>query len=138
MDWINDEILIGNRPDAHDLHLLEKHGVQSILSLDGSMVHKNAVELGVKDLVGIKIIDGPGNDRRHLELALWHLGRLLESHPPVLVHCHAGRSRSVAVVAAYLAQAGGNSMEEALDAVRSKRESAVAEALIEAYERILG
>ncbi|MDF1660326.1 MAG: dual specificity protein phosphatase [Planctomycetota bacterium] len=137
MDWINDEIFIGNRPDAHDLNLLEEYGIQGILSLDGSMVRKKAVEFGVKDLIGIKLIDGPGNDRRHLELAIMHLGRLLENGAPVLVHCRAGRSRSVAVVAAYLAQSGGISFEEALDKVRDSRDSSVAQALIEAFERIL-
>lgn len=137
MDWITDDILIGNRPDARDLELIEKHGIEAILSLDGSMVKKKAAQFGVKNMVGIKLIDGPGNDRRHLELAIWHLGQLLQSHSPVLVHCRAGRSRSVAVVAAYLAQSQGRPFEDALDEVRGKRDSSVAEALIEAYERIL-
>lgn len=137
MDSINVHIFIGNRPDAHSLECLEENGIRSILSLDGSMVKKKAAQFGVEALIGIKLIDGPGNDPRHLRLALRYLGQLLEEAPPVLVHCRAGRSRSVAVVAAYLASTEGLDFEESLDLVRKRRESAVAEALIEAYEKIL-
>jgi protein-tyrosine phosphatase len=45
----------------------------------------------------------------------------LESDNTVLVHCHAGRSRSVAVCTATLAVTGGLTYEEAFNRVREAR-----------------
>lgn len=61
--------------------------------------------------------------------------QLVAQHGRVVVHCRAGRSRSIAVVAAYLKKARGLEAVEALAAVRALRESAVAPELIELVER---
>jgi hypothetical protein len=48
-----------------------------------------------------------------------------EEQEPILIHCMAGRHRSVAVVAAYLIDRLGLSAKEALDYIRTKRGCAV-------------
>jgi protein tyrosine phosphatase (PTP) superfamily phosphohydrolase (DUF442 family) len=136
MDWITDEILIGNRIVAHDREKIAAFGLRSILSLDGSMMKKPATLFGVESLIAIKLIDGEGNDPRHLELSIQYLERLLDQHSPVLVHCHAGRSRSAAVVAATLAKAQGLKFWVGLRQVEAKREVNVAVALGDDFERI--
>ena len=73
-----------------------------MLSLDGSLVPADAEGLGVAAVVAVELIDGAGNEPGALGQAVAALEGLLRDHPPVLVHCHAGRSRSVVVVAGLL------------------------------------
>ena len=62
-----------------------------------------------------------------------YLSELVNATPPVLVQCHAGRSRSAVVVAGYLVTARGIDPEEALNFVALKRQIAVTPGL----ERLL-
>ena len=101
MNWIDDFVAIGNHPDARDANLPRVAGFRSVLSLDGSTVEANVSALGHDDVVSIQVIDGPGNDVAVFRSAVDALVELVESAPPVLVHCHAGRNRSEAVVAGY-------------------------------------
>ena len=74
--------------------------------------------------------------RKHLTRCLGFISRALQSAKPapetgdagaptkavkVLVHCHAGESRSVAVVAAHLMKTEDLSLEEALESIRKVR-----------------
>jgi protein-tyrosine phosphatase len=60
----------------------------------------------------------------------------MQRHGRVVVHCRAGRSRSIAVVAAYLTRLFGIGADEALDLITSKRPSAVAPELIRLVEQV--
>jgi protein-tyrosine phosphatase len=99
VDWITQTIAIGNYLDAQDAELLRTCRIRSVLSLDGTVERSGATELGVEEIVSLNLIDGAGNDLRVVELAVESLVRLASSLPPVLVQCHAGRSRSPLVVA---------------------------------------
>ena len=68
------------------------------------------------------LIDGLGNDMRTFTRAVDTLIQFVESHPPVLVHCHAGRSRSPIVVAGYLIVKEKMEPEDALAFIGTKRE----------------
>jgi protein tyrosine phosphatase (PTP) superfamily phosphohydrolase (DUF442 family) len=125
VDWITDEIAIGNYLEAQDAELLRHHGFQSVLSLDGSLTSGDAGRLGVAVVVAFRLVDGAGNDPRVLKMAIEALGDLVRSDAPVLVHCHAGRSRSVVVVAGYLANTQGLDPEEGIARVTAKREANV-------------
>ena len=138
MDWINDSIAIGNFSEATDKRLLRDAGIRSILSLDGSLEEESAEELGVDDIAAIALIDGPGNDPRRFSRAVETLCELVEQLSPVLVHCHAGRSRSVAVVAGYLVSAEGLHPHQALSRIRTERQVFIApelEGLLTAMSR---
>ncbi len=63
-------------------------------------------------------------------LAVDELVRLAGSQRPVLVQCNAGRSRSAAVVAAYLMRVKAVGVEQALAHVASKRQINVTPALV--------
>jgi len=89
--------------------------------------------LGVQHIGIVSLDDGPGNDPRLFEHAIEILTTLADEAPPVLVHCHAGRSRSVVVVAGYLRRARGIDAESALAEVAAKRQIAVTAGL----ERLL-
>jgi hypothetical protein len=121
VDWITDEIALGDWRDANDADLLRRECVWSMLSLIGMFVGRSAESLGVQRVEFFPLQDGPGDDPARFARAVKLLARLVVEGPPVFVHCRAGRSRSAAVVAAYLMQSRGLSAEEAVALVASRR-----------------
>jgi hypothetical protein len=136
VDWITDQMAIGNHAEARDAGLLRQHGFRSVLSLDGSLAPSDAERLGVEAVVAFDLIDGDGNAPGALGLAVSALEGLLRAHAPVLVHCHAGRSRSVVVVAGLLARSLRIGPAAALARVAEKRVVCITPELEELlYER---
>ncbi len=125
MDWITDTIAIGNYLEAQDEQLLKGQSIASVLSLDGTLRGVDAGALGLREIEIVPLEDRPGNDSCLFRRAIDALARLTREAPPVLVQCHAGRSRSVIVVAGHLAHALGIDAEEAIAQVAAKREIAV-------------
>jgi predicted protein tyrosine phosphatase len=125
MDWINDKIAIGNFLEARDSELLAREGIRSVLSLDGSLRAISPADLGLERIEHVPLEDAPGNDFRMFKRAVDLVADLVSTHPPVLVHCHAGRSRSPVVVAGYLVVSEAMSPEDALALVAERREIAV-------------
>lgn len=136
MDWITQQVAIGNHLEAQDAELLAAHAFRSVLSLDGSLSSRRAAELGVTEIVAFKLIDGGGNDPRHYENAVDALVRLAGSNPPVLVHCHAGRSRSAVVVAGFLVISQAFSADQALAHISARREISLSEGLRPLLDRV--
>jgi protein-tyrosine phosphatase len=136
MDWITESIAIGNYLDAQDGELLRREAIGSVLGLTGALEGVEASVLGVKHIRLVPLADGPGNDLRTFRLALGVLGELLAQAPPVLVHCHAGRSRSVVLVAGHLMATRGLGADEALALIASKRETAVSPALLRLLDEL--
>lgn len=122
MDWITDQIAIGNYLDAQDVELLRREGIVSILSLDGSLAGRAPRDLGVQKIAVVKLQDGPGNDRDTFFRAVDALSQFVSRSPPVLVQCHAGRSRSAVIVAGHFIKTRGIQPDEALRLVAAKRE----------------
>jgi protein-tyrosine phosphatase len=137
MDWITDDVAIGNYLEAQDVDLLRVHGINSIVSLNRTLQEKDAARLGLKAIASVPLEDGPGNDPRLFRLAVDAVEGLTNRAKPVLVHCHAGRSRSVVVVAGYLMRTQGLDADAALAFVAAKREIAVSpmvEALLDSLD----
>lgn len=81
-------------------------GVRAILSL---MAESFAVNMGDRIYLRLPVPDGPGFEEWHMEQAVEFLRTVhspIGCDYPTLVHCVAGLSRSVAVVATYLHLAG--------------------------------
>jgi protein-tyrosine phosphatase len=131
MDWITPEIAIGTHLDAHDPEVRTRHAFRAVISLDGSMTEDRALALGYDDCVSHHLIDGRGNDPVLFKRIVEDLSSMASSCTPVLVHCQAGRSRSVAVVAGFLVRANGWSAEAAFDFIARRRETAVQDGLPE-------
>jgi protein-tyrosine phosphatase len=156
MDWITDKIAIGNYIDALDPEVLRQF--QSILSLipilqevregnEERLAILRAImeepeanqfdarieavqrELDRKRLEVFELIDGPGNDMSIFKMAVHTLAEMVQQAPPVLVHCHAGRSRSPVVVAGYLMLARGLGAHDALNLISTKRDIFVQDSL---------
>jgi protein-tyrosine phosphatase len=126
MDWITDEVAVGNYLEAQDAGLLRQEGIVSVLGLTRTLHGRNAAELGLKEIEVVPLEDGPGNEVRLFRSAVDALARLVRESAPVLVHCHAGRSRSAVVVAAHLMRSLEIEADEALALVSARRPVAVA------------
>lgn len=131
MDQITENIYIGNYRDASDMEMLKENDIKSILALNGESNGEKAQEAGIIDTLEIfDFIDGSGNDFRLYLDAVDTLKNLQEDFSNVLVHCHAGRSRSAVVVAGYLVQEKMYLPEDALDYIRKRRNIKVAKGLL--------
>jgi protein-tyrosine phosphatase len=131
LNWSTAEVAIGNYLEAQDAALLREHGFRSVVSLDGSLATQHAADLGLAEVATYRLLDGAGNDPRVFRYAVDDLRRLAHLYPSVLVQCHAGRSRSAVVVAAYLMHVHKLEPEQAIAAVAAKREINVTPALVE-------
>jgi atypical dual specificity phosphatase len=121
VDWITEQVAIGDYREAQDAEFLRLGGFGSVLGLIGTLSGKSPESLGVRRLEVVTLLDGPGNEPARFRRAVEALARLAAEAPPVLVHCRAGWSRSPAVVAAYLMRQRGLSAEQALAEVAAKR-----------------
>lgn len=125
MNWITDNIAIGNYLDAQDAVLHRAEGIRSVLCLDGKLrgIAPETMELAALAVFDFK--DGPGNDPGVFKRAVETVSRLSKSHPKLLVQCHAGRSRSVITVAAHLMRSHKWSASQAISFIGGKREIAI-------------
>lgn len=134
MDAITNKIWIGNHLDAKNRNAIVKTGIQSILCLDSSVSTNKAEDVGVTQLKVVDLIDGAGNPPEKFLRAVQLLKELVKDSPPVLVHCHAGQSRSAAVVCKYFMQEEGNALAEAMQRITSKRKVSIISGLQEALD----
>jgi len=125
VDWITDQIAIGNYLDAQDIELLCHSKIMSALSLDGTLYGRVPAECGLQRIECVMLEDAPGNDPRLYRRSIEHLAHLVNGAPPVLVQCHAGRSRSAVVVAGYLIKHCDMTADEALTLLAAKRQIAI-------------
>jgi protein-tyrosine phosphatase len=102
MNCIAPRVFIGNTLEANDQAALQRDMIEAILCLDGCQEGVPPSHLSVKEIVVVKLKDGPGNDPGHFLHAVQELKRLSEQYRRVLVHCRAGQSRSATVAARYL------------------------------------
>jgi atypical dual specificity phosphatase len=126
MDWITENIAIGDYREAQDKELLSSAGFASVLGLISTLADTPPAELGLKRVEIVTLLDGAGNDPALFRRAVDTLAQLVSQTPPVLVHCRAGWSRSPAVVAGYLMLTRGLSAAQALGEVSAKRSGSMA------------
>jgi hypothetical protein len=108
--WITENVAIGEYTDAVNKELLDKEGIDCVLSLRGSGVEDNSNE--EKDLLyglGVSFFRTPVIEIGFLEdvkimlkSAAYMLKLLSQKYKRILVHCTAGIDRAPFVVAYYL------------------------------------
>ena len=143
-------LYLGGDEAARDLSLLRAHGITAVvncaINLDINYVCDPYLPLEGEKLAGghgairyykTGLVDGPGNPH-HMALAGYYLldGAFRQQLPEkasypsrarghVLIHCRAGRSRSVAIAALYLHRQQPElfpSLQAAIDEIRERRE----------------
>jgi protein-tyrosine phosphatase len=115
MDWITENIAIGNYLDAEQ----PDDKVDAILCLKENCCNEDNSDY---DIVAIPLIDGSGNDPRAFNDAVDFIDDVVSSGKKILVHCHAGRSRSVCIVARYFMVKHNLTVHQALQKIQAKRE----------------
>ena len=134
MDQICEKVYIGNYLDALAPEKLAAAGIRSVLSLDGTLEGADYAEHDIVEIVAIKLIDGSGNRPEVFLRAVRELGRLAREFSPVLVHCHAGQSRSAIVTARFYMDFEELSLAEAMERISESRDIKVTAGLQEALD----
>jgi protein-tyrosine phosphatase len=136
MNAITDRIVVGDIRDAAAHDRLAAHEVSVVLTLthsDPERAYPDSVRV-----VAVPMVDGPQNEFETFERAVDELRAALDAGETVFVHCTAGASRSVSVVAAALAVRENLPLPDAFAAVADERPVAQPhEALIRQAERYL-
>ena len=116
MDWVTENIAVGNFLDADSA---TKDEVDAIVCLKPECCSEDNETI---DVFCLPLIDGAGNDKRYFNDAVDFIDDVVSSGERVLVHCHAGRSRSVCMVARYFMIKHGMTSNQALAKIEAKRE----------------
>ena len=126
MDWITKNIAIGNIKDARDAASV----VDAVLCLIDCCDEEN----DDIDILCVLLEDGKGNKKHEVELAVDFIDSIVSSGERILVHCQAGRSRSVCIVAAYLVLYNGIGVNDALSLIQSKREIYLSDGILQIFD----
>ncbi|KAG6867672.1 hypothetical protein C0993_012551 [Termitomyces sp. T159_Od127] len=120
MDEVTPGLWIGDLASALNVEELRAHGIYSILSAMRGRLKIQETFMRHQVLLD----DTEDTDiLQHLLPSIHFIEAELEKGRGVLVHCHAGVSRSASVVAAYLMYSKRLDMEAALDMIRKVRPS---------------
>jgi protein-tyrosine phosphatase len=120
VSWITSQVAVTNFVTAHGN--LRSHGISAVLCLDRSVAGGNATSRGLQTVEVVDLHDG-ANPAYLFAEAVNLLCRLNKQYEKVLVHCRAGKSRSIAVVAAWLARDQNIGWQAALKRVIAARQT---------------
>lgn len=112
MNEIRDGVYLGNIRDAMEY----EEDVEIVFSVTDYEPPQADIHIG--------LIDGRENKQTQMDEAIEKAVELLESSRTILVHCNAGASRSVTVLAAALAVHEGAYLEDTLYEIEQERTSA--------------
>lgn len=119
---IQEGIFLGSIGAAHNKDELINHKITHILSVANMVEALYPSEFKYKQ---IEVRDSADVDlEEHFDDCFAFIDEARQSGGAVLVHCFAGRSRSVTVVVAYLMKTYGMNFSQAFDLVRAKRPQA--------------
>lgn len=116
MDQIIEQIYVGSYNAATMLDYTNRESISSVLNCTPD-AHEGLKEFKVTQL---NINDGEEIPHSVIELAITTIRESIARGEKILVHCHAGISRSPSLVCAYLISVGF-SWDEAVDMVRNQR-----------------
>jgi protein-tyrosine phosphatase len=107
---------IGTARDARDMRVVLDAGIEAVVDL---AIEEPPVQ-PTRELLYLRfpLLDGDGNQRSVLRMALWAVEELVGNNVPTLVACGAGMSRSPALAAVVLAQLKGTRAEDELAELR--------------------
>lgn len=112
---ITSQIFVGDAQDARNA-TADQYDSTLNVAIDLDIEDKwNEVKINWIRRHKVGLIDGSGNDPFSMVAALILLHSLVkDGKQKVLVHCHAGKSRSIMVVAAYMELVGIATLDDAL------------------------
>ena len=118
-DLIIDKIYIGSINSIFDNNTLNKLNIHNIISVVNGFVPPTDT---LQEFIVIDALDSIHTDLSIIfNDIVKYIEKLVDENKPILVHCIAGRSRSVTIVIAYIIKRYGFPVEKALIFVQSKR-----------------
>jgi len=122
-------LYISDAPSAADEALLRRHNITGLVSIRTPYAILSPIYYRIDGLPAdeveqlcLSLDDRPSSNLlSHLETVIYFIRRCLRERRNVLVHCTAGRSRSVSFVIAYLMIVYDLAYDVALEMVRSAR-----------------
>ena len=127
MNWITENVAIGSIMDV-ERAAKECNAILSLVRLPAGVVLPVEIEHQL-----VEIIDGGGNSERNVRIAVDFINDFVRDGEKVFLHCHAGRSRSVVILAIHLMEFYGLSRGSALAKIQSKREIALTPGIEEMF-----
>ncbi len=118
-DCLSGAVWLGGQFAARDLPRLGKRGITHVLSCNGRQPF--LFGSGIQGLVIDWDDDVAESLAPHIYAAVEYIKKCVLERGSILVHCTAGKSRSVAAVCAFLISCCGNSYGEAIEHVRAVR-----------------
>ena len=116
MNWITENVAIGSIMDV-ERAAQECNAILSLVRLPAGVV----LPVETEHLL-IEMTDGGGNGERNVRIAVDFINDCVRDGYKVFLHCHAGRSRSVVILAIHLMESYGLTRGGALAKIQSKRE----------------
>ena len=116
MNWITENVAIGSIMDV-ERAAKECNAILSLVRLPAGVVLPVEIEHQL-----VEMTDGGGNGERNVRIAVDFINDFVRDGEKVFLHCHAGRSRSVVILAIHLMEFYGLSRGGALAKIQSKRE----------------
>lgn len=122
--FLDDFVAIGAEANAHDIALLERHNITHILNVTATECPedvkkgRSTLQISVNDSMTQNIV-------KHFAevIEFIHTARSIPNSK-LLIHCHAGISRSVSFAVAYVMWAEKKELGEALEMIRTHRQCA--------------
>jgi protein-tyrosine phosphatase len=102
--------------------------------LNGESYDVDYAGVGIWKTKMFDLIDGAGNDPYVFLKAVDALKHYRQSRSPVLVHCHAGKSRSAVLVAVHFMRNHGMSLSDAMELISSRRDIRITSGMQEALD----
>ena len=116
---IIDNIYIGNVYDAYDIESLKNQKVMNVLSAVTGF--ENIYDNQINHLC-LQLIDNQEqNIIRYFEISNMFINKIIEKKQSLLIHCIAGRSRSVTLLIAYLIYKYKYTVDDAISLIKKKK-----------------
>ena len=119
LNEVIDGLFLGDHIAAENKYILSRNGITHILTVGSGLFPKFPQKYTYK---WIRELDSPAaNLKQHFEAMHRFMRNAFMEGGRVLVHCHAGISRSATTVISYLMAEHGLPLNAAMSLVRSKR-----------------
>ena len=116
---IFDKVFIGSIDSVYDIEILRKHGINNIISVISDFIPPYPEDF---NYLVVNALDTHNTDLTNVfETTNEFIEKSLDNNESILIHCYAGRSRSVSVLIAYIIYKFGMDYENSLNAIKYKR-----------------
>lgn len=120
---INEHLFIGNYKIAKDVERLEEHGITCVVNCADALEHiVHSYDDSMKWLhLPMYDCEFTGDVETYIPTAIEFIDEAIDEGHKILIHCHAGISRSSSITIAYLMYKHNLRYERAFSRVKAKR-----------------